>query len=163
MKIYVQWSKSPVDPTWELIDSQEWGNLPRNPIQQINVQGMRFSGDHYAVIHEADRIRVFCWNDDPGDWTPEQYESDEIIFYPVRKYNGIVNTKIQRVRYLGKKYDNLKGHEGHGTAGLDIIKHYSEFEKPSDALIRHGVWVTDEDNQICNKEPYEGWESWHNP
>lgn len=177
MKLYVQWTTSPANPRWELLDSKDWKNTPKKPeppdgklddakglVHQINVQGMRFSADHYAVIDEGESIRVIAWNDDPGDYSEEEFEADEVIFYPVARYDGIINTRIQHVRYLNqKRYKQLKNAGLRGTGGKDIIKRWNEFKKPSDELTRHGSWTTPETNELYNKEPYESWEGWYNP
>ena len=86
MKLLVQWTAR--DPTdWIEIDSREWPVQPKRPVPQagalgardntpghpyrLNVQGVEFTGDHYAVetLPNGD-CRVFCWNDDPGDYPP---------------------------------------------------------------------------------------------
>ena len=67
MKVLVQWSKAAPED-WHEIDSADWATLAKRPvptggeiidqtpgwIYQVNIQGVCFSADHYAVIDRED-------------------------------------------------------------------------------------------------------------
>ena len=119
MKVLVQWAAAtPSD--WIAVDSADWAALPSKPepvggeiidatpgwICQICVQGMSFTGDHYAVLHDTPTggCTVYCWSDDPGDFQPEDYFGHVTTFLPLApdpKFGGAYNTRQTRQFYGG--------------------------------------------------------------
>ncbi|MCK5613886.1 hypothetical protein KAR91_69125 [Candidatus Pacearchaeota archaeon] len=160
MKVLIQWStKNPKD--WEEIDSEDWPNLPSKPepkggevidddkgwINHINVQGITFSGDHYAVedLNDgSDGILVYCWNDDDEDYSDENKYAmvwKILPLAPREDLGGAIDTHQSKIIYAQTKmYKHFKSLM---PVKNTVLKKWSEFESPKKSLIRHGIWLSD--------------------
>lgn len=175
MKVYLQWTKAhPTD--WVEFDVQDtpqlrraWERLASKPqpvggetiddtdgwVFDVNIQGITFGGaDHYAVellTTPEFGLRVTTWVDDPDDgyplralvWTLLEPAPDPAL-------GGIINTRQSRVVYA----------ENPQPGELP----YSEFVPPDAALVRHGIWVTDElvEQHVVARRRH-GWREWITP
>ena len=173
MKVLVQWTAA-TSSDWVAIDSADWAVLPSKPepiggeiidnapgwICQICVQGMSFTGDHYAVLHDTPTggCTGYCWSDDPGDFQPEDYFGHVTTFLPLApdpKFGGAYNTRQTRQFFGGvakrKLYADIK---------IDALP-FTQFPKPDPALIRHGIWTTAElDAALKAAQTETGWRKW---
>lgn len=158
MKIYVQWSLDTPE-TWREYDSSEWALLPAKPIPtggeiidaglgwitSISVQGINFTGDHFAVEDHVDFLDVFAWWDDPDDYPPEWQGGHRYRFYP---------PTVKENRWAEKYWDTNIEHELYGGTLMydqwnrpiegSVTKRIGEFIPPPINLIRHGIWLPDD-------------------
>lgn len=115
MKIGLQWTlAAPLDWVWG--DSADWGSLPFKPepdgteilddmpgwIYTISIQGKRLVGDSYAIIDNVpvDGCTAYCWNDDPEDYTPDQFYGYAIEFLPYQPYFKAYTTTNSGIDFL---------------------------------------------------------------
>ncbi|MHA2341930.1 MAG: hypothetical protein ACXADW_08625 [Candidatus Hodarchaeales archaeon] len=156
MRILVQWAQSQPED-WVEIDSSEWVSLPKKAepkgneiidntpgwVQQINVQGVTFFGDHIAVEDIASSgIRVYVWNDDQQDWGPHRKHAFIWEFYPLApdpNFGQAYNTRQYKTYYLGKDIVDKLGDPKEQT----VILPWSDFVEPSESITRHGIWLSD--------------------
>jgi len=169
MKIYVQWTR--LNPRgWAIYDSSVWGALPFKTapgslevlddlpgwVHAVNVQGLIFSGDHYAIEDLPDGgIRFILWNDDQldfGDTHKNAHVWTIGKLSPDARLGGAYNTKQTRILYaqrgfLDQFYKNMK---------LDNteIRDWSEFISPTRGA-RHGIEVSDPLNATHFRLPSE--------
>ena len=173
MKVLVQWTAA-TSSDWVAIDSADWAVLPSKPepiggeiidnapgwICQICVQGMSFTGDHYAVLHDtpAGGCTVYCWSDDPGDFQPEDYFGHVTTFLPLAtdpKFGGAYNTRQTRQFFGGAAKRKLYA-DSKITA-----QRFELFPKPLASLTRHGIWTTAElDAALKAAQTESGWRTW---
>jgi hypothetical protein len=172
MKVLVQWTYSaPTD--WEEIDSADWSAQPKRPdpiggeniddakgwIFRLNVQGVEFTGDHYAVEHLEDGCRVYCWSDDPEDY-PNGYRNAKIVTFktlaPDPKFSGAYNTR-QTWQYFADEVvrstipDNVEG----------TVQTFEEFVPPDESITRHGIWTPNDLHETHNAaRTLCGWREW---
>lgn len=173
MKLCIQWSRmNPQD--WEEMDSSEWASTPSKPapvgrevlddspgwIQDLCVQGVQFGGaDHYAVEDLNDGsggIRVTEWNDDPNDH-PFKWGVVWNIFplAPDPKFGGAINTRQFRVVYT-EDMDRFSAPVQH-----TVVRPWSEFVPPAEAITRHGIWISAENSKAHEKKQhFEEWRDW---
>lgn len=174
MRLLVQWTlKSPSN--WALLDSAAWAGLPKLPepatgktgdnnvkpgwVFDLNVQGVRFSGnDHYAVEDAGGgAVRVTVWNDDPDDW-PEGTKYARVWtllpLAPDAKLGGAINTRQSQVIYA------------QDAAKFPAALPWEDFLPVRDAILaagleRHGIWVSDTKSQehVAAQESW-GWRHW---
>jgi len=152
MKILIQWTKQNPDD-WEEYDSSEWDSLQGKPYQ-VNMQGVCFTADHYAVEDFPNGVcKVTYWNDDDEDYPEGEKYACEWFFHPIK--NG--KTKQLVIRYdqseirkrVAKNIQNV------------TYKDFSEFVKPSEQKTKHGVWVSSElNNEHDRKRSVRGWREW---
>lgn len=161
MKILIQWATS-TGKDWTEYDSREWNKLPTKPvptggewidnepgwINQINVQGVVFSGnDHYAVERiNNGGIRVTVWVDDEEDIASGasiDKMAEVWTFYPLRpdkKMGNAINTVQEKVWYGTKKVrDELWA----DIVDVDI-RPWEEFTTPDTKFVKHGIWLPDD-------------------
>lgn len=158
MKVLVQWATlTPGD--WQEHDSAAWESLPAKPeprggeavddalgwVNRLNVQGVEFTGDHYAVEHLRNGCRVICWDDDPADIPPDEFCARVWTFRPLApdpRIGGRYNTRQSQVVYAAPAamarllrnapYENT------------ILVPWAEFVPPPARLMRHGIWLSDD-------------------
>ena len=155
MRILYQWTRAnPRD--WQEIDSSLWADLPKSPeptggetltddegeawIFRINVQGLEFTADHYAVEHiDETSCRVTIWNDDPEDY-PEGERFARIWTFrnlaPDDRFGGAINTNQTQEIFA----DEDVGARIALAPGI-TYRPYTEFVLPPEGTIRHGIWV----------------------
>jgi len=170
MRILYQWATvSPSD--WSEVDSADWASLPvrglpvlevganSTPgwVNAINVQGVSFEADHYAVEDIPNGCKVTVWNDDLTDRPATEFYAAEWTFLtlaPDETVGGLYNTRQSQVVYVG--------------SGLSIesspdrmVKPWAEFILPDSSLIRHGIWMSDIDFALTveSRTP-KGWREW---
>ena len=109
MKVLLQWTtRNPSD--WVEIDSASWVGLPKRPepvggeeidntfgwVFGLNIQGVEFAADHYAVEDLPDgTTKVTIWNDDSVDHPDGEKYAREWVFStcrPSKKCGGAYNT-----------------------------------------------------------------------
>lgn len=161
MRVLVQWTRSDPDD-WQEIDAADWPHLPGRSVpaegqlggdddlpgwvHRLNVQGIQFIGDHYAVEHLGpDRCRVTAWFDDPDSYPPDQWQAIQVTFNPPRRdpqLGGAWNTDQDIVVFAAP------GSHWWAMAGLSEhrVRPWVEFHPPALSVTRHGIWVTDELN-----------------
>ena len=159
MKVYVKWTVDPKEQ-YEIIDSVDWDKLPKKKlpigreliddekgwIYEICIMGITYHADHYCVIDKPDYVKVIHWNDDPEDYTPDQYWAREWKIYPmiIRK-DGKKIPHIERISYNSFESD---------------ARPYSEFIKPDEKITRHGIWVPNEMIKILDDPPPPKYTEW---
>ena len=173
MKVLVQWATA-IPADWVAIDSADWAGLPAKPepvggeiiddtpgwICQICVQGMSFTGDHYAVLHDvpAGGCTVYCWSDDPGDFQPGEYFGHVTTFLPLApdvKFKGAYNTRQTRQFFGGAAKLMVYADSGIEALPFDL------FVKPGRKIIRHGIWTTaDLDARLKAAQGPTNWRGW---
>lgn len=132
----------------------------------MNVQGVIFSGlDHYAVEHLPDgACRVSVWIDDDDDYEERFHYARVWTFRrlePDAKFGGAYNTRQTHTIYcndgLTERLDSRRP-----SSGFDFDERpLSEFVKPSDSAIRHGVWMPDEAYDLAEQgRAVRGWREW---
>lgn len=168
MRIQVQWTTTPIGD-WQWHDSADWDILPFKPepvggeildavpgwIYALNVQGVIFNGDHYAIEQNPEFIKVSVWNDDPGDFTPDQYYGSVWTFYPITNQNGKPNTYQKLYRYGGVDYNTNE----FTTGGIVEKADWSQFISP-DVAIGHGIWIPDIQVPAYNIHTPAFWQEW---
>ncbi len=176
MKVLIQWSTdNPAD--WTEIDSSEWASLPKRKdptgtvaeidkkpgwINRINVQGVKFAADHYAIEELGNGVvRVTAWTDDPAQVTENSHEALVFDFYPLAgdpELGGAINTKQLITRYCGSDFiERVRSRKTRRTT----VKVWDAFILPSDAIIRHGVLMSDELYQAHEDiQSLRGWREW---
>lgn len=120
MKLLVQWATAHARD-WTEIDSADWAGLPKKSVPvggeliddvpgwlfDVCVQGMcSGTGDHVAVEHLGDSVRLTVWKDDVEDYTPDELFARVLTFHPLKpdaKLGGAINTDIESVIYAGPK------------------------------------------------------------
>ena len=125
-------------------------------VYQICVQGLAFAGDHIVVIDRSDHVEVIQWDDDPEDYPDGNYSADvwklydRIVDNSFKVGNGILRCQgpLQvRAMYVTKpKLEKLIADgviPNYTSGGLVEVKDYSEFIKPDERIVRHGIWVDD--------------------
>ena len=124
----------------------------------LNIQGVCFTGDHYAVENLDDGsagVRVTVWNDDPDDWPPGTRHAHVWEFFklqPDPENGGAYNTVQKRTTYAEAqaRFANWAG-----------VRPWSEFVPPPEAVTRHGVWVEDEKaTELQAAAEHHGWREW---
>jgi hypothetical protein len=180
MKVLVQWAlMTPSD--YIEIDSSEWATLPKKGlpgpsqlgggnddlgwVNRLNVQGIEFMADHYAVEHLLDGCRVTTWYDDPEDYSPGVFYARVWTFLdpaPDASLGGLMNTRQSQVVYaaptlLQKFWDDSQGNGYENTE----LRPWDEFEPPDDSIIRHGVWLPEGLYAAHETSKVErGWREW---
>lgn len=94
--------------------------------------------------------RLVAWFDDPEDYPPDQHYAHVLDFYapgPNSRTEHAMNTRIYRAIYCAPKaFEMWTQHPIQTTGGEVPILRLSDWNKPSEDLTRHGVWVTNEEN-----------------
>lgn len=177
MKVLVQWTgRNPTD--WVEIASADWGRIPDRPepapseiggrddlpghVFKLNVQGVTFEGDHYAVEGlPGGACRVTAWNDDPDDYPAGMRSARVWTFEPIQPdpaLGGALNTRQTKTVYVE---DDIR--RSYERAGWDAaeLRPWSEFVAPPPRLTRHGVWVSDaaHDRHEAARS-LRGWREW---
>lgn len=191
MKVLVQWTRSnPSD--WEEIDSSAWESQPKRAdprggeiiddeqgwVFRINVQGVEFTGDHYAVDHltpgeevewydgttrtvpAGGGCRVYCWSDDPEDYTIGYRNAKVYTFLALRpdpKFGNAYNVQQSLDYYADDVVRGLMP----SSLEEGRIHTYEEFVPPSDSKTRHGIWTLSElHDKHESKRTERGWREW---
>jgi hypothetical protein len=185
MKVYVQWAQRNARD-WALVDSGAWGNAAQKPrppsggtvsggvvldqtpgwVAQLNVQGVLFGADVYAVEDLTDGsggIRVTAINDDPaGLPAPTGWRNAQVwTFLPLFNDPGHgfqLNTRQSFVEYGEPAY----------LAGLppavDIrtaVRPWTDFVYPSATVQRFGIQLTDAQwAALLAAQTQHGWREW---
>ena len=165
MKVLYQWATVPPSD-WQEIDSADWASLPVRTlpvlevgfnsmlgwINAINVQGVLFEADHYAVEDIPDGCKVTIWNDDLGDRETSGFYAAEWTFLtlaPDESVGGLYNTRQSRVVYTDMSVSG------------QIVKPWAEFTPPDESLVRHGIWMSDADfARTVGERSVRGWREW---
>ena len=171
MRVDIQWTTDPAQD-WITIDSRDWFKLPKKDepvggeiidstlgwIWSVNVQGVAFSADHYAVVHQQGQgfVAVYAWNDDPDDYPLGEKYGMLWVFRPVApdpNLGGRDNT-AQTMDFYGE-VDILS----RKTSGN---KHtFAEFDPPIQSnRIRHGIQIPDELADTHRAFPSAKWSDW---
>lgn len=160
MKIGYQWATAtPQD--WSDIDSKDWAKLPDKGepiggeviddtpgyVYQVNVQGVCYTGDKYAVrdMPGTDDCEVFCINDDPDDYDPLDFYAHVWTFQPLAPdpdKGGAINTRQSHIIYAAPRA--FERFQTLGPVENRILLPWSDFEYPPENLIRHGIWLPDQ-------------------
>lgn len=176
MRVLLQWTRT--SPRgWEEVDSTEWRALPKLPephggvevpddepgwLYRLNVQGVEFTADHYAVEPLPGRAcRVTVWNDDPEDYPPGERFARVWTFRLLRPdpaVRGQWNTFQKQVIYAEPVIA-----ERMMWAGVpeSVIRPFSAFTPPDERDVRHGIWVPQTLNARHDAaRPERGWREW---
>lgn len=129
-------------------------------VNRVCVQGVSFFGDHIAVLHYPDEkfIEIYCWNDDLGDYLPEELYASIWRFYPLLT-KPILNTRQHCTRFIHSSLLN-DAPKMETTGGLVQYQDYDDFVIPDDSLVRHGIWMTDVLNNELRAFAPMGWRRW---
>ena len=170
MRVLYQWATVPPSD-WQEIDSADWASLPARGlpvlevgfnsmlgwINAINVQGVLFEADHYAVEDIPDGCKVTVWNDDPTDRSETGFYAAEWTFLtlaPDENVGGLYNTRQSQVVYIGSGLSIESSPDR-------VVKSWAEFAPPDEALIRHGIWMSDADfARTVGERSVRGWREW---
>ncbi|MEE9140515.1 MAG: hypothetical protein V3U18_07030, partial [Alphaproteobacteria bacterium] len=177
MKIGYQWATAtPQD--WSDIDSKDWAKLPDKGepiggeviddtpgyVYQVNVQGVCYTGDKYAVrdVPGTDDCEVFCINDDPEDYDPLDFYAHVWIFRPLAPdpdRGGAINTRQSHILYAAPRaFERL---QAFGPVEGRILLPWSDFEYPPENLIRYGIWLPDQLSNLHRAaRSIRGWREW---
>lgn len=122
----------------------------RGHIHRICIQGVELHGDHYAVEHiDDDTVKATVWFDDPRtNPVGERYGSVWTFrtLRPDPRFGGALNTDQERVVYadlgggVGGRWKAI------GPMDKTVLRPFSEFVRPPEKLIRHGLLVPDKLN-----------------
>jgi hypothetical protein len=170
-KGYVQWGRSQASD-WEEFDSADWKHLPgkgvpatidvpdsaRGWINALNLYGVIFSGDHYAIEDLPNgAVRVYCWNDDPDDQDSSIFSARVVDLHPLQAdpgMGGAINTKFTQTIYAGS---GLSFNPQQNTTVLP----WDQFSPPNQVLIRHGIWLPEQLYEDHNQvQTQHGWREW---
>jgi len=168
---FVQWGRAQASD-WELFNTADWHQLPgrgvpghadgldgnKGWICALNLYGVIFSGDHYAIEElPNDGVRVYCWNDDPDDQDASLFVARVVDLYPLQAdpaMGGAINTKFSQTIYAGSGL-SIGGQQN------TVVKPWDQFAPPSPSIRRHGIWLPDalyeEHNQA---QTIHGWREW---
>ncbi len=171
MRVDIQWTTDRA-AAWISVDSRDWPNLPSKPlprggeridnqpgwIESINIQGVHFRGDHYAVTDRGDHVEVAVWSDDQEDQDRGWHYARVWKFWPV--VGGV--TRQEKTLYpeadIGQRL--VDWHPG-GIQDTEI-KTLQEFVPPSERFIRHGIWVPDQlqlEHEAFPMASFRDWET----
>ncbi len=137
--------------------------------------GIGFMGDHVSVESLPDGvIRLKQWNDDPGDYAPEQFSAIERTFYPeivswsVPAGDGTLSRtgwrdditfymsdRVRQAREASGSLPTLAGSGEHAT-----VRSWSEFVAPAEVQTRHGIWMLDDLNDAHRAVRAPGYQDW---
>lgn len=141
----------------EIVDEQPgWVN-------SVVIQGVRLIGDHIAIEDDGQCVIAYVWDDDPGDWSEDDFFAQIWKFYPIEDKGGETNTK--QFLEVFANGDNAQRYKNVETTGGKVkIYPYNEFEnrKPSQDKIRHGVWQEQELFNVSMNIDIPGWREWIN-
>lgn len=175
MRTLVQWSLDrPAD--WAEFDAADWANSPKRPVPLgpseinaqpglvcgLNIQGVSFDGDHYAVeALPGGLIRATVWNDDPEDYPPGWRSARVRTFAPLAPdplFGGAINTRQTSLVYVEDAIRREYERAGWNPAEL---RPWSEFVAPPEHLTRHGAWLPDAlYERHWTKRSLRGWREW---
>lgn len=175
MRVLVQWSRrTPRD--WETIDSREWVHSPKKPcppprdlvdgpgwVHALNIQGVVFSGDHYAIEHVSDtEIRVFCWRNDPNDYPEGEIHGHIWTFRTLArdpKNGGAWNSRITKGVYA--QPEAFARYKYFGWVPGETLFPWEDFTPPAEEVTRHGVKVAGQHHRRHkDKQSRHGWREW---
>ena len=150
MKILVQWTTSDL-LDWEELDSSSWADTSYRPdptgapasagvnnrkgwVHYLNVQGVKFTGDHYVVsdLPAISSVAVTAWTDSGHQFGAHAVRYE---FWPLSAdaaFGGAINTNQKRTLWYDSSYDM----EGLWSA-IPCLP-YNQFEIPTGAHVRHG-------------------------
>lgn len=128
-------------------------------INAVNVQGVVFEGyDHYAIEPITNGVRVYVWNDDPDDFTSDQYHGSVWEFLSLAvdiQVGGLFNTRQTFTSYVPLTNPRAVPSEN------ETLTPWSDFVPPSASITRHGIWTT---NSIYDASKIartaHGWREW---
>lgn len=175
MKAFVQWTAA--DPRdWVEIDTAQWAALPKLPepatpsggdnrpglVCGLNIQGVSFDGDHYAIEDLPDgSCRVTVWNDDPEDYPPGWRSARVWTFRPLfedPERGHAWNARPTKAIYVGddirRAYDRAKWNPAE-------LRPWSGFAPPDPHFVRHGAWLPDRLYEgHWRSRSLHGWREW---
>ena len=164
MRVLVQWAvPEPGTPAdWETIDHTDWPTIASDFVNAINIQGILFSGDHYAIDEDANGdVRVTVWNDDPAQFDPDEFSAHVITIpqlCPDENLGNAINTCHTHVLYAGAA-NIAKRLEG-GWEAKTLLA-WSTFVAPTAGITRHGLLLTDPQFALHEAAQSEqGWRTW---
>ena len=162
---------------WRWFDSREWTAQPCAPIPDgheprdvpgwghgLNVQGVVFVGDFYAVEHiDSETIRVVVWNDDPKYFLVDEGFVDVWTFKnlaPDPKLGGAINTRQTRQKYMHKGGAAWLNHVRLGLMPGVNLKDLSDLPR-FDLKKIPGLMVSDELHELHKAaRSHPSWRSW---
>jgi hypothetical protein len=126
-------------------------------VNAINVQGVNFEADHYAVEDIPDGCKVTVWNDDLTDRPATEFYAAEWTFLtlaPDETIGGLYNTRQSQVVYIGSGLSIESSPDR-------VVKPWAEFILPDSSLVRHGIWMSDTDFALTvESRTLKGWREW---
>ena len=156
MHVLYQPAAAPIGD-WLKVDAADWPDLPLEPVNAVNVQGVIFEADHYAVEVWGSGCRVHIWNDDPADFTPDQFHAATWEF-PTLAHDPRVralNTRQTLITYVAAAHPRTKGSQN------ETLAVWPDFIAPDPRLTRHGIWLTDNDyRDSVAARSQQGWRTW---
>ncbi len=157
MRVLYQPAITPIGD-WLEVDAADWGALLADPVNAVNIQGVIFEGDHYAVEPITDGLRLYCWNDDPGDFTPDQYHGavwEFLLLAPDDRFQGRFNTRQTCISYVAVAFPRIEASEN------ETLALWSDFVAPSADITREGIWLADDVYQdSVDIRSLHGWREW---
>jgi len=182
MKVLVQWARTRPQG-WCVYDSADWQQIIKKTlpvgddiiddsegwVHRLNVQGISFSADHYAVIHHADHVEVITWNDDTEDWLPHEFMADHWHLHDRLVDVTIENVRHQgplqhRILYLTSELETAWQQEGllpmFSSGGQVDVRPWSQFSPPDESLVLHGIWLPEDLNFELQKYASPSWKEW---
>lgn len=154
----------------QIPDLRERGGLDNAPgwVRNVSVQGVTTEGyDHVAIapylIGLDEGVRMVVWNDDADDLGPGERVAIVATILPLAPDPALgmaINTRQSFIRYAeGDRYERLLLSPPQNTT----IRPWAEFERPPEALTRHGVWLADAKwLEHVERAPQSefGWQHW---
>lgn len=120
-------------------------------VNRLNIQGVQFVGDHYAVeLRQGGVIEVAAWWDDPEDRPPEMRFARVWRFYRPRRDERLErgqdglhpwNTLQYQTVFADSAAMAILNHPSDTSGGPVIYRPWEEFSPPTDA--HHGIWLSD--------------------
>lgn len=173
------------DPTgWQQMDAADWIRLPKRPVprsgelggvdnefgwvQNLSICGLTVEGyDHVAilpiVVGQEEGTKLWTWNDDPEDYPLGFRVANVWTILPLApdpNLGGAINTRQSCVRYAeGARYAKLIANTPQNT----IVRPWSDFVAPPEALTRHGIWLAPEkwaEHIAAAPQSRAGWRLW---
>ena len=125
----------------------------------LNIHGIDFTGDHVAVEHLSDRVRVYSWNDDAGDYDTKEFSAAVWDFFPFEsgKYPDQRKTWYLPTAYESALWERgiIPQFTGDAEGNLQAVKilPWSDFIPPGESITRHGAWLLDSQYRSLAAQP----------
>lgn len=166
MRVDIQWAtQTPSESV--TIDSSEWAGLPKKPLpdgnevldqepgwlQRWNIQGCKpDTADHHAMEDQADgSLKVWSWCDDPEDYPDGDYYGTVTTFrpayiHPEERFCGKWHYEQHFTIYAAENTEHWRTRNSVPRQNV-TIRPWSEFPYPDEAIVRHGVWLRDDQHE----------------